>query len=147
MVALVRNIETDEPQAVHRTALTAERPPKRIDRLSLGPVAGGAIKLSLDGDVTQGLLIGEGIETTLSASLMLKFRPCWSVLSRSGVAKFPILAGVESVTIAVDVDASGDGQRDAAVLADRLSSAGVEAVLAYPSSGNDFNDALEVSHG
>ena len=55
MVALVRNIETDEPQAVHRTALTTGDPfglpPDRIGRLSLGPVAGGAVKLSLDGDV------------------------------------------------------------------------------------------------
>jgi len=147
MLALVRNIESDEPQAVHRTALTDDVLPLRINRLSLGPIAGGAIKLSLDGDVINGLLIGEGIETTLSASLMLKFRPCWSVLSRSGIAKFPILAGIESVTIAVDIDDSGDGQRDAATLADRLSAEGVEAILAHPGSGKDFNDALEVSHG
>jgi putative DNA primase/helicase len=142
MLALVRNIETDEPQAVHRTALKLAPRPERIDRLSLGPVAGGAVKLSLDGDVTHGLLIGEGIETVLSASLMLKFRPAWSVLSRSGFTRFPVLNGVESVTIAVDRDESGDGERDAATLAARLSAAGVETVLAYPASGKDFNDAL-----
>lgn len=145
MVALVRNIETDEPQAVHRTALTTDPKPQRIDRLSLGPIAGGAIKLSLDGDVTHGLLIGEGIETTLSASLVLKFRPCWSVLSRSGIAKFPILSSIECVTIAVDTDESGDGQRDAAILARRLEAAGVEARRAYSKIGKDFNDALRGS--
>jgi hypothetical protein len=145
MLALVRNIQTDEPQALHRTALTAGPKPQRIDRLSLGPVAGGAVKLSLDGDVTTGLLIGEGIETTLSASLTLNFRPCWSVLSRSGVARFPILAGIESVTIAVDNDESGDGQRDAAILAERLDAAGVEARRAYSKVGKDFNDALRGS--
>jgi hypothetical protein len=79
MLALVRNIESDEPQAIHRTALRLGTRIERIDRLSLGPVAGGAIKLSLDGDVTHGLLIGEGIETVLSASLKFKFRPAWSV--------------------------------------------------------------------
>lgn len=146
MVALVRNIETDEPQAVHRTALTTGDPfglpPDRIGRLSLGPVAGGAVKLSLDGDVTTGLLIGEGIETTLSASLALNFRPCWSVLSRSGIAKFPILAGIQGITIAVDNDDSGDGQRDAAKLAERLEAAGVEARRAYSKIGKDFNDAI-----
>jgi Toprim domain len=142
MVALVRNIETDEPQAVHRTALTAETKPQRIGRLSLGPVAGGAIKLSLDGDVTHGLLIGEGIETTLSASRVLGFRPAWSVLSRSGIAKFPILSGVECVTIAVDNDESGDGQRDAAALIERLTAAGIEAVASQSTIGKDFNDAL-----
>lgn len=142
MVALVRNIETDEPQAVHRTALKLGPKPERIDRLSLGPVAGGAIKLSLDGDVTHGLLIGEGIETTLSASLVLKFRPCWSVLSRSGIARFPILSGIECVTIAVDNDKSGDGQRDAATLIERLTAAGIEAVASQSVIGKDFNDAL-----
>ena len=47
MVALVRNIETDEPQAVHRTALILSPyglAPERLGRLSLGPVGGGAIK-------------------------------------------------------------------------------------------------------
>jgi Toprim domain len=145
MVALVRNIKTDEPQAVHRTALTPEKPPRRIDRLSLGPVSAGAIKLSLDGDVTQGLLIGEGIETTLSASLMLKFRPCWSVLSRSGIARFPILSGIECVTIAVDNDETGDGQRDAAELVERLTTAGVEAITIQTNLAKDFNDLVRAS--
>jgi hypothetical protein len=142
MVALVRNIETDEPQAIHRTALRLGPQPERIGRLSLGPVSGGAIKLSLDGDVTHGLLIGEGIETTLSASLLLKSRPAWSVLSRSGIAKFPILAGIECITIAVDNDESGDGQRDAAALVKRLVDAGVEAITAQTNLAKDFNDTL-----
>jgi Toprim domain len=145
MLGLVRNIESDKPQAVHRTALTTDPKPQRIHRLSLGPVAGGAVKLSLDGDVTQGLLIGEGIETVLSASLVLRFRPAWSVISRSGIANFPILSGIECVTIAVDKDDSGDGQRDAATLAQRLEAAGVEARRAHPKIGNDFNDVLRGS--
>ena len=145
LVGLVRNIETDEPQAVHRTALILSPyglPPERLGRLSLGPVGGGAIKLSLDGDVTTGLLIGEGIETVLSASLKFKFRPCWSVLSRSGIAKFPILSGIECVTLAVDNDESGDGQRDAAELVERLAEAGVEAVTLQTSLAKDFNDLI-----
>ena len=98
MLALVRNVATDAPQALHRTFLTTDQKPQRVERKSLGPIAGGAIKLSLDGDVTHGLLIGEGIETTLSASLLLKFRPASSVLSRSGIAKFPVLTGIECIT-------------------------------------------------
>jgi hypothetical protein len=111
MLALVRDIVTDVPVAIHRTFLTTDKIPQRIERRSLGPIAGGAIKLSLDGDVNHGLLIGEGIESTLSASLILAFRPCWSVLSRSGIAKFPVMAGIECITVAVDNDDSGDGQR------------------------------------
>jgi Toprim domain len=139
----VRSIESDEPQAIHRTALKLGVRPERIDRLSLGPTAGGAIKLSLDGDVTQGLLVGEGIETTLSASLMLQYRPCWSVLSRSGIAKFPVVSGIECITIAVDND--DDGQRAADELVERLTAAGVDAVRAQSAVGKDFNDAVRGS--
>jgi hypothetical protein len=145
MLALVRNIESDQPQAVHRTAVKLGPRPERIDRLSLGPVGGGAVKLSLDGDVTHGLLIAEGIETALSASLKFKFRPVWSVLSRSGIAKFPVLAGVECVTIAVDNDGSGDGQRDAATLVERLTTHGVEVVTMQTSLAKDFNDLVRAA--
>src|SRR5262249_14748715 len=66
MLALVRDIKTDEPIAIHRTALTKDKYPERIDRMSLGPVGGGAIKISLDFEVHEGLMIGEGIETVFS---------------------------------------------------------------------------------
>jgi hypothetical protein len=138
LLALVRDIKTNKPQAVHRTALTTE--PQRIGRLSLGPTSGGAVKLTPDHEVTHGLMIGEGIETTLSASRLLKFKPCWSVLSRSGIARFPILSDVECITIAVDNDESGDGQRDAAHLVERLIAAGVEAITTQPNLAKDFND-------
>jgi hypothetical protein len=142
MLALVRDIKTDAPIAIHRTALTTDALPQRISRLSLGPVAGGAVKLSLDGDVISGLLIGEGIETTLSASLKFKFRPCWSVISRSGIASFPALSGIESVTVAVDNDENGDGQRSAATLVDRLTLEGIEVYTVQTSLAKDFNGAL-----
>jgi putative DNA primase/helicase len=138
MLALVRNIETNKPQAVHRTALTTE--PQRIGRLSLGPTSGGAVKLSADHEVTHGLMIGEGIETVLKASRLFKFKPCWSVISRSGIARFPILAGIECVTICVDNDESGDGQRDAAHLVERLVAAGVEAITTQTNLKKDFNE-------
>ena len=69
MVALVRDIITDKPKAIHRTALTAEGMRAWIDgddRLGLGPVAGGAVKLTPDEDVTLCLGVGEGVESTLS---------------------------------------------------------------------------------
>ena len=65
MLALVRDIKTDNPVAIHRTALTKDG--HKIDRMSLGPVGGGAIKISPDFEVHSGLMIGEGIETVLSA--------------------------------------------------------------------------------
>jgi Toprim domain len=145
MVALVRNIKTDEPQAIHRTALTLEPQPDRIGRLSLGPTACGAIKLSPNDEVTTGLLIGEGIETALSAAVRLKFHPVWSVLSRSGLAKFPILSGIECLTVAVDNDESGDGQRDAATLVQRMVAGGVEVITTQPHLAKDFNDVVKAA--
>jgi Toprim domain-containing protein len=142
MVALVRNIRTDEPQGIHRTALKLGPRPERIDRRSYAPIKGGAIKLSPDGDVTTGLLIGEGIETTLSASRALKFRPCWSVISKSGIEDFPVLGGLESVTIAVDRDRDGAGQRAADKCVERLTAAGIEVVTTHSPVGKDFNDML-----
>jgi hypothetical protein len=77
MLAAVRDIKTDKGVAIHRTALTTDNPPQRIDRKSLGPVGGGAIKISPNDEVHSGLLIGEGIETVLSASKSFKFKPVW----------------------------------------------------------------------
>jgi Toprim domain len=142
MVALVRDIRTDKAIAIHRTALTLGPRPERIDRLSLGPTSGGAIKLSPDDEVSSGLLIAEGIETALSAAVRFKFHPVWSVISRSGIAKFPVLSGVECLSVAVDNDDSGDGQRDAATLVERMTSAGVETVTLQTNLAKDFNDLV-----
>src|SRR4051794_26362774 len=76
MVCLVRNIITNEPQAIHRTALSLDGRKVRVgghDRLSLGPIAGGAIKITPDEDVTTCLGVGEGIETTLSLRNLPEF--------------------------------------------------------------------------
>jgi hypothetical protein len=142
MIALVRNIETNEPQAIHRTALKLGPAPDRIDRLSLGPTGNGAVMLSPFDEVTTGLMLGEGIETALSAAVKFKFHPVWSVISRSGLAKFPVLAGIECITVAVDNDDSGDGQRDAGVLAERMAAAGIEVISIKPTLAKDFNDVL-----
>jgi hypothetical protein len=102
MVALFRAIgDGNKPVAIHRTALTPEG--RKIDRMTLGPIGGAAIKLSPDEDVTMGLHIGEGIETTLAA-MMLGFRPAWALGAAGGIAKFPVLSGIEALTILVDHD-------------------------------------------
>jgi putative DNA primase/helicase len=53
MIALFRNIETDEPQAISRTYLDPQG--RKIDRKFLGPVGRAAIKLDADENVTAGL--------------------------------------------------------------------------------------------
>jgi hypothetical protein len=143
MLSLVRDIKTDIPQAVHRTALTKGGRPERIDRKSLGPTGGGAVKISPDAEVSHGLLIGEGIETVLSASRVHQFKPIWSLIDKNGLAKFPVLSGIESVTIAVDNDVSGDGQRAAAECVKRLTQAGIEVITTQTNLSGDFNDFIK----
>lgn len=113
MVALVRNILTDEPQAIHRTAIN--RDGSKLShlgsngRLALGSNKGGAVKLTPDEDVSTALGIGEGIETVLSLPLVADVPglPVWSLLSAGPLGDFPVLSGIESLWIAVDHDDAG----------------------------------------
>ena len=156
MLALVRNIVTDEPQAIHRTALDRDgnkaeivgEGGKRRDRMALGPIQGGAIKLTDDAEVTKALGIGEGIETTLSLQRVPEWfgSPVWSLLSKDGVRDFPALPGIETLMVAVDHDAKHDGERAATAAAARWRKAGCEVLLMWPTSeGDDLNDVIEVA--
>ena len=146
MVALVRNVITNQPQAIHRTALDQEGHKVEIggrDRMALGPIASGAVKLTADEDVTIALGIGEGIETALSLQRIPEWAgsPVWSVLNANGVASFPLLAEVETLAVAVDHDVAGE--KAALAVAERWRGAGREVLLfeaVVP--GNDMNDAL-----
>jgi|SRR6516165_6364356 hypothetical protein len=65
MVALFRDIRTNEPCGIHRTFLDGIG--RKLDRKMLGRARQAAIKLDADESVTLGLHIGEGIETCLAA--------------------------------------------------------------------------------
>lgn len=144
LLALYRDLITDEPRAVMRTALAVDG--SKIGRAALGSVGGAAVKLSDDADVTMALAIGEGLETTL-AGMMDGYAPAWALGSSGAIAKFPVLAGIEALTILMDNDeADSKGRRpghDATLeCARRWLAAGREAYRATPLIGSDFNDAL-----
>jgi Toprim domain len=149
MVCLVRNIVTNEPQGVHRTALmpdgTAVKRNGKTFRLSLGSMSGGAIKIDPDEDVTQGICIGEGVETCLSGRL-LGYRPVWSVLSKNGVADFPVLPGIDGLTIFGECDEKQQSMEAIRSCAERWLAAGKEVLTAWPMAGNDLNDELRRRH-
>jgi hypothetical protein len=140
LLALVRDIKTDDPIAIHRTALTKDNPPQKIERMSLGPVGGGAIKISPDFEVHSGLMIGEGIESVLAASKHYQFKPVWSLIDANNLSKFPVLSGIECVTIAVDNDAAGEGA--ASECARCLAQAGIDVITTQTKRVNDFNDLI-----
>jgi len=146
MVCLVRNIVSNEPQGLHRTALapdgTAIKRDGKTFRMSLGTIAGGAIKLDPDEDVTQGLCIGEGVETCLSGRQM-GLPPVWSAVNTGGVADFPVLSSIEGLHIFKEHDdAGGQSAGDVEACARRWHDAGRAVIIVEPDIGNDLNDEL-----
>ena len=113
--------------------------------------AGAAIKLWPDEEVAAGLVIGEGLETTLSAAARVEHRgtllqPAWAAVDAGNLAKFPVLAGIESLTILVDHDESGRGEAAARECARCWVAAGREAILLTPNElGTDFNDLAGIA--
>jgi putative DNA primase/helicase len=86
MVALFRDIRTDEPCGIHRTFLDGGG--RKLDRRMLGRAKNAAIKIDANEIVTLGLIIGEGLETCLAARLA-GFRPVWALASAGAIAAFP----------------------------------------------------------
>jgi len=113
----------------------------RTERRYLGRKAGGVVRLWPDEAVTYSLAIAEGIETALAASHL--HRPVWACLDAGNLAAFPVLNGIESLTIFADNDESGTGQRAAADCADRWLDAGCEvAVFTSTTVGHDIADEV-----
>jgi len=107
LVALVTDIETVEPISLHRTWITAtgkadlgEYKPRKV---LWNHRSDGVIRLWPDAEITMGLVIGEGLETCLVAA-RAGLTPCWSTISASNLASFPVLPGLEGLTVLVDHD-------------------------------------------
>jgi hypothetical protein len=151
MVALVRNVTTNDIQAIHRTALNPDGTPVKIDgrtaRLALGSTRNGAVKLVDDADVAAGLFVGEGIESTLAGMMLPRWwRPAWALLHAANIASFPVLAGIEHLGILVDHDHQDKhgrraGEAAAKECADRWVTAGREVTsLISTTEGEDIAD-------
>jgi phage/plasmid primase-like uncharacterized protein len=132
----------NEPRGIWRRPLTGEKP------MTLGPMAGCVIRLWPDEAVEQGLVVGEGVETVLSAATHIQHKgtllqPAWAACSAANLERLPVLSGIEALTILVDNDASGAGQKAAGKCAARWSAAGIELVRLTPKAVSaDFNDVV-----
>jgi hypothetical protein len=85
-------------------------------------------------------VIGEGVETCLAAR-QIGFRPVWAMGSTSGIQKFPVLSGVDVLTVLGEVDA-GANRRAAEECGERWHNEGRGVIIASPLHGKDINDAL-----
>jgi hypothetical protein len=137
MVALFRDVITNEPCGIHRTFLNSRG--RKLERKMLGRAKHGAVKLDADENVTVGLTIGEGVETGLAARLA-GFRPVWVLGSSGAIAAFPVLPGPEAITILGEVGDGGANHRAAQACAARWIDAGQEAFIVSPCVGRDPND-------
>ena len=104
MVALFTDVITNEPKAIHRTAVTPAG--AKVDKKMLGSSKGCCIRLSPDDAVAEGLHITEGIENGLTA-LSAAIAPVWACGSAGAIASFPVLQGVECLTVYADNDETG----------------------------------------
>ncbi len=141
MVALYRDIVTDEACGLHRTFF--DRQGHKLDRRMLGRVRNAAIKLDSDEDVVTGLVIGEGIETCLSAR-QLGWSPCWALGSAGAIANFPVLGAlgsVDALTIAAEPDEASS--RAISQCLARWLAAGREINVIKSQLPGDLNDLLQ----
>jgi phage/plasmid primase-like uncharacterized protein len=115
-------------------------------RATLAPIWGGSIRLQPH-DPNLPLVIGEGLETSASAGVLIG-APAWAALSAGNLAKGLVLpAEVQNIIIAADPDEPGE--RAAQQAAVRWQGEGRKVRIARPSGNGDFNDLLlgKVQHG
>lgn len=143
MVSLITHVTTNDKRSLHLTWVSKEGDGKKapVDRprqlLKQHKKANGVIRLSPDQDVMRGLFIGEGIETCLS--IMHGVSPVWCCIDAGNLGAFPVLAGVECLTILVDNDDAGKRAADQCL--ERWGRAGREVRLITPHiPKTDVND-------
>jgi putative DNA primase/helicase len=145
LVGLVTDPVTLEPVTLHMTWLRPDGSGKaEVDKprlVSKGRPSKGVIRLWPDTEVSTGLLIGEGVETTLTAAKL--FTPAWATMNAGNMRELPVLEGIEALTVAADNDKAGTGQAAADALARRWAAAGREVTVLTPlEAGADLNDVL-----
>ena len=142
MIGAVTVWPSKSPCAIHRTYLSLDGRRKANvfeQKMSLGPLKGGAVRLAAAGPV---LVVGEGIESTLSAMQEAGF-PGWSALSSGGLRSLILPDIVREVIIAADNDANGAGQAAARAAAERWHDEGRAVRIALPpDTDSDFNDLI-----
>ncbi|MCG5249206.1 DUF7146 domain-containing protein [Methylorubrum extorquens] len=139
VVAPFRNIETGEITGIHRTGLTADG--RKIGRKMLGVASGAAIMLDPCQAVSLGVAIGEGIETSLTAR-QLGIRPVWALGSVDAIRLFPVLPGVEGLTVLGETRDSGASATACREVGTRWHRSGRTVEIIVPRVAGDLNDAI-----
>jgi DNA polymerase I-like protein with 3'-5' exonuclease and polymerase domains len=136
LIALMLHAFTSEPTGIHRIRLSPDVfASGKAQRRILG--RRGVVKLWPAGTE---LYVAEGIETALAAA-SFGWRPVWSAVCAEGLAKLPVLPGVDRLVVLVDRDPPGEAA--AAECMERWTRAGRLVVRRRPKIlGDDFNDVV-----
>ena len=136
LLALLRDFRTGEACGIINIYLRQDGSDRLRDRkgkTNTGRSGGAAVMLSDFADVTMGLTICEGPETGI-ALLVRGLAPVWALGGAGNLGLFPLLGGIEALTIAADPGAPG--QQNAAKVAARWRAAGVEVAIITPPAGD-----------
>jgi putative DNA primase/helicase len=123
MVAKFRDIRTGEFSAVSMTYINSEG--KKTGHKFVGKIEGAAIMFEPFEDVATALCIGRGLESCLAAR-QLGLRPVWALATNAEVAAFPVLGGVDQLTIILESEADVEA---AEICAARWYEAGREVLI------------------
>ncbi|MCK1712665.1 MULTISPECIES: toprim domain-containing protein [unclassified Bradyrhizobium] len=145
MIACVTNLE-GKITGVHRTWLDPDgfdrvrlgKAPIDTPRRAMGDLLGNAVRFGVVDDV---LAAGEGIETMLSLRYVLPGMPMAAALSANHLSAMKLPSSLRRLYIARDADTAGDAVQ--AVLTQRATDVGIEAITLSPRLG-DFNEDLHV---
>jgi phage/plasmid primase-like uncharacterized protein len=141
----VSDVRTAKPISLHFTRLAADGRGKLgsdRDKLLLGGhrKKGGGIRLWPDEGATRGLGLAEGIETALAAAHI--HSPVWAAIDAGNLSAFPVLPGIESLTIFADHDVPG--LKAAQACGTRWQAAGREVrILRTRRAGQDAADLTQ----
>jgi hypothetical protein len=140
MLALMTRPDTAEACGVHRTFLARDgsgKAPGEPKKAMAGEA--GLVRLVPNDDVTLGLGLAEGLETALAVMQRTGWRPVWAATSAGAIRTFPMLPGIECLTVFGDAD--GPGMEAARACCGRWAAMGCEARILAPPAG-DWDDAL-----
>lgn len=138
MIALLTDASTGEPRGIHRTFLRPDGSGKADGQSKMMLGNGGVVRLVPDENVTTGLGIAEGIETAMSAMQIAGWVPVWAATSAGAISTFPVLDGIECLTIFSDADQAGE--KAARACTERWTEAGREVTVHRAPAGCDWND-------
>jgi hypothetical protein len=136
MLALLSDLRSGESCGIINTYLAADGRDRLRDtkgKTVTGRARAAVVMLSAFDEPINGLVLCEGVETGI-AIYQSELQPVWACGSAGTLVNFPVLAGVEALTIAADADEPG--QRAAETLADRWREAGRKVSIVAPPAGD-----------